>query len=270
MITSPNQDKIEAMHMKSFRQKEMIEMLSREGMITTADAAKHFGVSIETIRRDLDQLEKQGILKKTYGGAELKVQPHVWPAPLKKRMESSKHSKAAIAARAASYVPGNCTIALDAGTSILELCPYLKEKDNLIIISSDVHSSAELLTAGNNKVYIMGGFLTPDGTSSGTFAKEFLNNITGIDVFLFSTDGADLEDGLSTDETGINTLKKLYLKKAKKRIAMIDHSKFTKKAFYKLCSFSDIDVLITDSLTPPDIIESIRRRGTKVDIVSVN
>ena len=128
----------------------------------------------------------------------------------------------------------------------------------------------EALRVEYNKVYIMGGFLTPDGTSSGTFAKEFLNNITGIDVFLFSTDGADLEDGLSTDEAGINTLKKLYLKKAKKRIAMIDHSKFSKKAFYRMCSFSDIDVLITDSLTPPDIIEHIRRRGTKVDVVTVD
>ena len=246
----------------------MIDMLSREGMITTADAAKHFGVSIETIRRDLDQLEKQGILKKTYGGAELKTQPHVWPAPLKKRMESFRDSKAAIAARAATYIPDNCTVALDAGTTNLELCPYLNEKKNMIIISSDIHSASELLSPGTNKVYMMGGFLTPDGTSSGTFAKEFFNYISGIDIFLFSTDGADPEDGLSTDEAGINDLKKRYVKNAKTRIAMIDHSKFLKKAFYKMCTFSEIDILITDSLTPPDIVESIRRRGTKVDIVS--
>lgn len=240
--------------MKSFRQKEMIEILFREGMITTADAAKHFGVSTETIRRDLDQLEKQGVLKKNYGGAEL--------------IKPCRDSKATIAARAASYVSNNSTIALDAGTSVLELCPYLKEKENLIIISSDVHASAELSTSGNNKVYIMGGFLAPDGTSSGTFAKEFLNNIAGIDVFMFSADGADWEVGLSTNEAGVNNLKKLYLKKAQKRIAMIDHSKFFKKAFYKMCPFSDIDVLITDSLTPPDIIDNIRRRGTKVDVVT--
>lgn len=253
--------------MKSFRQKEMIEMLSREGMITTAEAAQHFGVSIETIRRDLDQLEKQGILKKTYGGAELKIQPHVWPAPLKKRMESFRDSKAAIAARAATYIPDNCTVALDAGTTNLELCPFLNEKKNLIIISSDIHSASELLSPGTNKVYMMGGFLTPDGTSSGTFAKEFFNSISGIDIFLFSTDGANPEDGLSTDEAGINDLKKRYIKNAKTRIAMIDHSKFLKKAFYKMCTFSEIDILITDSLTPPDIVESIRRRGTRVDVV---
>ena len=120
--------------MKSLRQKEMIEMLSREGIITTVDVARHFGVSIETIRRDLDQLEKQGILKKTYGGAELRTQPHVWPAPLKKRLESFRDSKAAIAARAATYIPDNCTVALDAGTTNLELCPFLNEKKNMIII----------------------------------------------------------------------------------------------------------------------------------------
>jgi DeoR/GlpR family transcriptional regulator of sugar metabolism len=255
--------------MKSYRQKEIIEMLTRKGVIVTAEIAKEFDVSIETIRRDLDQLEKQGLIKKTYGGAELKMKQHVWPSPLQKRMESFRDSKAAIAARAATYVPDNCTVALDAGTTTLELCPHLNEKKDLIIIASDVHSAAELLAPKTNKVYMMGGFLTPDGTTSGTFAKEFFNYISGIDVFLFSTDGADPEEGLSTDEAGINDLKKRYLKNSQMRIAMIDHSKFQKKAFYKMCPFSDIDILITDSLTPKDIVESIRRRGTKVDVVDV-
>lgn len=253
--------------MKSFRQKEMTEMLFKEGMITTADVAKHFGVSIETIRRDLDQLEKQGILKKTYGGAELKMQPHAWPAPMQKRMEAFRSSKAAIAAQAATYIPDSCTIALDAGTTNLELCPFLNQKNNLIIISSDIHSASELLAQRTNKVYMMGGFLTAEGSSSGTLVKEFFNYISGIDIFLFSTDGADPEDGLSSDEVGINDLKKCYMKNAKTRIAMIDHSKFFKKSFYKMCAITDIDILITDSLTPPDIVESLRRRGIKVDVV---
>lgn len=171
--------------------------------------------------------------------------------------------------RAAEYVNNNCTVALDAGTTVLELCKFLCKKQDLIVISNDIHSSAELLSAGNNKIYMMGGFLTPDGTSSGTFAKEFLNNIAGIDVFIFSTDGASLEDGLSTDEASINDVKKLYIKKAKKRIAMIDHSKFSKRAFYKMCDFIDIDVLVTDSETPSDIIQKLRRLGTQVDIVEI-
>lgn len=256
--------------MKSLRQKELIEMLSKKGVIATADVAHHFGVSIETIRRDLDQLEKQGVLRKTYGGAELKAKPHVWPAPLKKRMETSRDSKAAIAAHAATYIPDHCTIALDAGTTNLKLCPFLNEKKDLIIISSDVHSASELIAAKGNKVYMMGGFLTPDGTSSGSYAREFLNSISDIDIFLTATDGASPEDGLSTDEANINDLKKRYIKKAKKCIAMVDHSKFFRKGFFRLCDFSEIDIVITDSETPTEIIDALRRMGTTVDVVDIH
>ena len=59
--------------MKSYRQKEIVEMLTKKGVIVTSEVAKQFDVSIETIRRDLDQLEKQGLIKKTYGGAEFKM-----------------------------------------------------------------------------------------------------------------------------------------------------------------------------------------------------
>ena len=256
--------------MKSLRQKNIITMLEQNLIVNTAELATYFDVSIETIRRDLDQLEKQGVLKKTYGGAELKTQPHIWPAPLKKRMESFRDSKAAIAARAATYIPDNATVALDAGTTILELCPFLNEKENMILISSDVHSSTELLSAKSNKVYMMGGFLTPDGTSSGSYAKEFLSSISDIDIFFTATDGASLEDGLSTDEANINELKKRYIKKAKKVIALVDHSKFFRKGFYRLCDFAEIDVVITDSKTPAEIIAALRRTGTTVDVVDVN
>lgn len=64
-------------------------------------------------------------------------------------------------------------------------------------------------------------------------------------------------------------MKKQYIKKAKTKIALIDHSKFSKKGFYRLCDFSDIDLLITDSETPSEIIGRIRECGTQVDVVSV-
>jgi DeoR/GlpR family transcriptional regulator of sugar metabolism len=255
--------------MKSLRQKNIVAILEEKGIIATAELAKQFGVSIETIRRDLDQLEKKDILRKNYGGAEIKAKPIGGPLPLESRRAAFHDVKAAIASRAAEYVTNNCTVALDAGTTVFELCKFLGKKQNLVVISSDIHSAAELLSSGNNKIYMMGGFLTVDGTSSGTFVKEFLNNIAGIDVFVFSTDGASLEDGLSTDEASINDVKKLYIKKAKKRIAMVDHSKFSKRAFYKMCDFIDIDVLITDPETPSDIIQKIRRLGTQVDVVEI-
>lgn len=255
--------------MKTDRQKEMVRILTEEKLINTVQMAQRFGVSVETIRRDFNQLEKQGILVKNYGGAELKVHEGPYLPPLVIRHGIFHAAKAAIAAQAVQYIPDNATIALDAGSTIFELCKQLKRKKELIVICGDIHSAGEILSSSSNKVYMMGGFLTSNGTSSGTFAAEVLDNISEIDIFLCSTDGASAEDGLSTDESNINNLKKQFIKKARTKIALIDHSKFSKKGFYRMCGFSDIDILITDSETPSDIIDSIREYGTKVDVVTV-
>ena len=254
--------------MKGFRQKQLVDILERERIINTAAMAERFGVSIETIRRDLDQLEKQGVLRKTYGGAEIRTTPLNIPAPLEQKRESYHDIKTALAARVAQFVSDGDTVALDAGSTVLEVCKFLKDRQGLIVICGDIHTAAELLGSGN-RVYMMGGFLTDDGTSSSTFAKEFFETITSIDVFISSADGANPDDGLSTDEVGINELKKRYIRKAKTCVALIDHSKFSRKAFYKTCDYSDVDYLVTDSDAPADLVERIRKQGTQVELVSI-
>ena len=256
--------------MKGFRQNKIIELLQEERMVNTAQLAERFRVSIATIRRDLDAMEQLGLLKKTYGGAERYVPDgECGLEPLHMRKQYLREVKSAIAERASGFITDDCTIALDAGSTILELCKHLCARRNLIVISGDINSAAELLSSGGHRVYMMGGFLTPYGTSSGAFAKEFLNSIATIDFFVFSTDGAMPSDGLTTNEDGINELKKLYLRKANKKIAIVDHSKFQKKGFYKMCDFSDIDVLITDSVTPDDILEKLRKEIPTVEVVSI-
>ena len=252
--------------MKSVRQREIINLLEKNGYVNTADAAAQFNVSVATIRRDLDQLERQGLLVKNYGGAEPQQNTPPTIASFQLRQNVFHDVKAAIAAQALKHIPDHCTIALDAGSTIFELCTLLSEKKDLIVICGDIHSAQEILKSGNNRAYMMGGFLTPYGTSSGDFAEEFVSRISNIDIFLCSTDGAHPKEGLSTNEIGINHLKKCFLNKASKTIALIDHSKFSQRAFYKMCEFSDIDLLITDTETPQDIIDSIRACGTEVEI----
>ncbi len=255
--------------MKSLRIKEIIDILERERIVKTIELVKYFDVTIETIRRDFDQLEKQGVLTKIYGGAEIVPQTKKMPSPLISRRRKAQAEKAAIAKYVADCIPDNCTIALDAGSTVYELCQHMNKKEKLIIVCGDIHAAQRLLENSKSKIYMMGGFLTPDGTSSGTFAKEFFNNMTGIDYFIFSTDGASVEDGLSSDESGINELKKRYLKSSGTKIAMVDHHKFEHRGFYRTCDFEAIDLLVTDSKTPQDIIKKIERTGTKVAVVPV-
>lgn len=103
--------------------------------------------------------------------------------PFTLRQNHFRGSKAAIAAAAVKHIPDGSTIALDAGSTLFEVALLLKEKNNLIVISSDVISANEMLKHENNQIYMMGGFLTKDGSSSGDFAENFINRITNIDIF---------------------------------------------------------------------------------------
>lgn len=252
--------------MKSIRQKYIRETLERDHMVKTAEIAQKLGVTVETVRRDFDSLEKQGALRKTYGGAVLQGESFNFLSPLELRRGQDSKAKAAMAACASVYVADNSIIALDAGSTIFALCPYLQRRKGLVILCNDAHAALELVAKSDARVYLMGGFLTKDGTSSGTYAKDFLSSIANVDLFFCSTDGANPEDGLTSDEEGINTLKKLYLKSAKTSIALIDHSKFRKKGFYKFCDFRDLDRIITDRETPEEILEQLRQFHVDVEI----
>lgn len=252
--------------MKYVRQKELIEMVQSTGYINANAAAKKFGVSIATIRRDLDQLEHQGLLEKKYGGAKLPPGTSANILPFALRQSHFHSSKTAIAAAALKHIPDGATIAIDAGSTLFELALLLKEKSNLVIISSDVISANEMLKHEKNQVYMMGGFLTKDGSSSGDFAEDFIDKITNIDIFLCSCDGAHPKYGISNENLNINNLKINYMKKALKTIALIDHSKFSQNAFYKMCNFAEVDLLITDSATPEATLNELRKSGVNIEI----
>ncbi|MBQ1391614.1 MAG: DeoR/GlpR transcriptional regulator [Firmicutes bacterium] len=243
--------------MKSSRQMEIIDILKRDKIVSTAVLASRFNVSIETIRRDLDYLEKQYLLKKIYGGAELYHTNSENVPPLPTRNIQAHAEKEAIAEAARDLIPENITLALDAGSTIGALCQLLNCRNDLTIICTDVHNAAQLLPSGS-RIYMMGGFLTLDGTSSGTQAREFLSSINDIDLFLFSTDGINPAGGITNDDTLINDLKKRLIKKSRQKILLADHTKFNTKGFYKTCDFTEIDVLITDTGTPADVIASVR------------
>lgn len=250
--------------MKSFRQNEIIRILEQEKTVNTIQLSQRLQVSVETIRRDFNQLEKCGILKKVYGGAEyLGSSTILWPS-LKDRQGSNQGEKRAIAAEAIKFISDDCTIALDAGTTLGELCKFIPMRSNLTVICSDVYSAELLVSSGVNRVYMMGGFLTEDGTSNGDFSKDFFANISEINTFVCSCDGIDIENGITSKGLGINELKRQYIRKAKRIILLADHSKFLQKGFYKVSEITNIDILITDRNTPSEILSQLEALGINV------
>ena len=255
--------------MKMTRQKMIMELLVKHNMVNTNDLADTLGVSVETVRRDFAQMEKAGLLKKIYGGALPSEHLELELRPWQERSSRCQAEKAAIAAHALQYIPDNALIATDAGTTMFELARLLKARNGLTVITNDLPLAHEMVGSPGNQIYMIGGLFSPSGVTTGLFAKEFLQNFSRIDICMISTDALTLDDGLTITSTEMNEVKKLFLSKADKCIALVDHSKFGSKALFRTCGFKEIDLLITDEGAPPDFVNGLRDRGLQVEVVPV-
>ena len=247
--------------MKNKRQDEILKMLFAEQSLKTEHLSSHFGVSIETIRRDINELEHSGLVKKVYGGIQLN-NDSMHMAALEnwnERLNQFHEEKIKIATKALEFISDDSIIALDFGTTTYELSRLLSSKKNLSIITNSLYIASELSKNTSHKVYCIGGVVMPiEGITTGVFARNFLNNFASIDLFISSTDGITPQYGLSEFNENVIDIKKQLIQRAKKHITLIDHSKFGKVARFAVCPLQDIDILITDSLTSQEDIELMR------------
>lgn len=247
---------------KSIRHKSIIDTIEKDGFIGTEDIARKYNVSLATARRDLDELEIKGFLRRKYGGAESVNNSLFTPGSFLDRQKKAHDEKLKIAKKALELIPDNAIIALDSGSTVYELCTLLKERSGLTIICSDIHSADCLLSGpSENKVYFMGGFLTKDGSSTCDFAEKLLSRIAGIDIFFLSGDGLDPTDGISSFDYGVNELNRCYLKKAKKTVALIDNTKLQRKGFYKVCGLDELDLIIFDDKLSEHLTDVLKKKG---------
>ena len=226
-----------------------------------------FNVSIETIRRDLDQLERDGIITKVYGGAVLakKSEPHEPIDSWTVRVDENRELKSAIGRATAEMIPNNCTVFLDSGTSVLEVAHFLKGKENVTVVTGSLYIAAELATSENLYVYCVGGLVNAQTlATTGFLASEFIASFSHFDFAVISSDGFVPEDGAMDHLMETAILKKNILEKADKIILAIDHTKYNQRAKCITCKTDRINTLVTDSGISPDILALLRLSGVNV------
>ena len=253
--------------MKHNRQTIILEMLKKEDFVTTEALAIELDVSTQTIRRDLDALEEQGLVNKVYGGASLaegagetKERSLLDFLPFTENMKE----KQGIAAKAIDFVRDGTTIAIDIGSTTRMLAPELSQRNNLLIITKDTLLAASLYNHPTNKVVLIGGLVDETGTTAGDFFDEFLNKVSVIDTFFLSTEGITVNEGLTSSRSGIEAYRTSILARAKHKIALVDHSKFGSIGFYRTCGIEDLDMIITDNQVDDKIIKEIHKAGVEI------
>lgn len=253
--------------MKYDRHLAMKQLFLQKKSLTNKDLCEEFDISIETVRRDLAVLEKEGVIKRIYGGARLS-DDNIMPdsmRPWNDRSVTNKEEKCAIANEIVHRIPDNSIIAIDSGTSAFEIAKLLGTKKKLTILTNCMYIALEVSTNTNHMVYFIGGAIKRDELiTTGFLAADFLEYFSHIDLALLSTDGFDVNVGLTDYSVEMGTLKRSIIKKANQVFVAVDHSKFSVNALYKVCDINQIDLVVTSAKAPRQAVDALTSTGIQV------
>lgn len=244
------------------RQERILSLLRENQSIRIAHLAMQLGVTRETIRKDLYELEQQGFIKKVHGGAMLN-KTNAEPS-YTKRSQTNTAEKERIAAKAAEFVEDGDSIYIDIGTTTLLFAQKLKQRNQLTVITNSIPVAAEMANSPGVKVIMCGGEVRGEELAlSGPLAIQSLQNIY-IDKAFIGVGGLSIESGFTDYYISESEVRKMMLAHAKERFALMDHSKAYITAFYKTASVQDLDTVITDEQTQPNIIKYLTDNGIEV------
>jgi len=222
----------------------ILAILREKQTATVRTLSAQLYVSEATVRRDLNELEKRGFVKRLHGGAVL-LDGASRELPLYVREQQNVEAKHIIAGRAARYLRDGQVIFLDASSTVMFLIKHLEAFHSLTIITNG-QQTAEELRSLNHKVYCTGGLMLHNSSAYvGDFAAEFVRHFNA-DIFFFSSRGVT-EDGRITDESCEETnIRRVMLQQSRRKIFMCDQSKVGKTYCYNLCHVNQIDAFITN------------------------
>jgi DeoR/GlpR family transcriptional regulator of sugar metabolism len=237
------------------RREKISHLLKVNNKVRVSDLVQTFQVSDETIRKDFEFLEKQGILKKVYGGAELNKTDGV--EPVSQRTTSYHSEKMAIVTKAFEFIPEEkCIISLDQGSTVAMLARLLNKHRNKTIITGSLMSILELVES-ENKLYCTGGIFSKEDMSfQGNIASDTLRDIRADICFLGSSGILDRK-GMCSSSFADAELKRELVNKSNKNIVLLDHSKFYKSSFVEAVKWESIDYVITNKEAPKDLVEKL-------------
>lgn len=232
--------------LKNEREREIINLLkSKDGFITVTELCANLFASESSIRRDLKTLENKGVIKRTYGGAEL-VTNYSNVVSFNKRAHHNIDAKKIIAKKAASLIKDGNVIFLDQSSTALYLAAEIMDKSSLTVVTNNI-VILNLLSNSSIKTVSSGGYLSPENRSCliGTDAQYIFEN-TYADLVFFSTKSLS-DDGIISDCTREEVaVRNAMLKNAAKKVFLCDSDKFGTRSAYKQCTLEDVDIMVSE------------------------
>ncbi|WP_312504279.1 DeoR/GlpR family DNA-binding transcription regulator [Lacrimispora sp.] len=244
------------------RKLQIIDYLnSYEGACSIEKLSKKIYVSRSTLRRDLIALEEEGIINRHHGCVSLVIDSASENSVTMRKMENQT-KKAAIARVARNYLHDNMVIFLDSSSTVSYLCPTLKTLRNITVITNGLNIASQLHAAPNLKCYLCPGLLKNKSLSIvGEYSADFLSNFRAEYVF-FSCKAIN-SNGIFEGDDSQALIKRCMIKNADKKILLCDNTKESSNGYFKLASFSAIDILISNTAFSDPIMKAIETNNCK-------
>lgn len=242
------------------RRNLILEKLQDEKKVVVSELSELFGVSEETIRRDLDKLDKEGLAIKSYGGAVLNENTNI-DMPFNIRKKKNMRGKQKIAELVAGLIMDGDHIIVDPSTTAVSLVNAIRDKKRLTIITNSIEVLIELADMSGWDIISSGGTLRENYLALvGLRAMESISAFNA-DKVILSCKGIDMEKGITDINEVFSQVKQTMLRSATQKILAVDHTKFDKVAFSKICNITDIDLIVTDVKPSDAWMEYFKEKG---------
>ena len=251
------------------RRRRILQELQAKGGARLTDLSEALSVSEMTIRRDLDALQKDGLIERVHGGAVLAQLATDEPG-FDQKVHREQAEKAAVAEAAAAMVKPGLAVALSAGTTTWALAGRLAACERLTVVTNslDVWSALQRAAHGTTVILTGGESRTPSGALVGPTADASIRSLH-FDVLFLGVHGLDPTAGLTTPNIAEAETNRTFISRARRLVVVADHTKWRTTALCTMADLSDVDTLVTDSGLPEEARRQLRARIGDVVVAEV-
>lgn len=245
------------------RQDEILELLRQRHSMTVEALAKMFFVSTATIRRDLDMLERENLIKRTYGGAVL-LEGRASESPLLLRENENVTAKEEIARLATSFVSDNSIIMMDSSSTVLRMVPRLAPFEHLTCITHGLKTALAIHEIPGITIHCLGGKLQDNTLSlTGSSTCKRIDELNA-ELAILSCRGFSISRGMTEASEDEAQIKRSMMASAKRTILLCDNSKFEVMFLETVCPPESLHAIVTDQKPSFEIERGIIDRGIKL------
>ena len=240
----------------------ILKMLETDQRVSSVQLSEILNVSDDTIRRDLNELAENGLLKKVHGGA---IPKSPSPYKLTERINIAHEEKLVLAQKAQQFFKDGQLIILDNGSTNMEVAKLMSPDLKATVFTTSIPIAQILCEHPNIELFMLGGKVFKDAQNTyGTEVMELLSNIRA-DVFLLGVCGMHHKIGVTMPDWGESVVKRKMVEVSEKVIALVTADKLNTAENYVVCSYQQIDVMLADdTISEPQLLDY---QGKGVDVL---